>query len=245
MRHALFMVMSALGILSGTTGAMAGEFVAPLPDPVAAPVMQASPASDWAGGYAGGSLGYSFGGDDRIGFDVYEDNSLIDRNNDLGSADVKGPTVGLQAGYRWQRGNWVFGPELWIEGGSVDGSDTITPDGVRVESSVNYLVGLQLKTGYAVDPQTLVYGTAGAVHGDLDYTLSGPGGSETVNYDADGYTLGLGVERKLRDSVSVVAEWQYRNLGKTEIEYDAGTDSLLTRSTPEHHNIKLGVNFSF
>ena len=50
----------------------------------------------------------------------------------------------------------------------------------------------------------------------------------------------------MRDNLSVFAEWQYRNFGKSEVTYDLGDgDAVLTRSTPEHHNIKVGVNFSF
>lgn len=246
MRHTSFFAICAMGAISAS-GALAGGYVAPIAAPSAvSPVVDVAPADDWAGGYVGGSLGYAFGADDEIGLDLYEGDTLIERNTDLGQVDVKGPTVGLHAGYRWQRDSWVFGPELWIEGGSVDATDTVALDGaVEVESAVNYLVGLHLKTGYVVNPQTLVYGTAGAVYGDLDYTLSTAGGSETVNYDTTGYTLGLGVERKLRDNLSVFAEWQYRNLGKTDVEFGDGAASILTRATPEHHHVKLGVNFSF
>lgn len=68
----------------------------------------------------------------------------------------------------------------------------------------------------------------------------------TESYSDTGYSLGLGVERKMRDNLSVFAEWQYRNFGKSEVTYDLGDgDAVLTRSTPEHHNIKVGVNFSF
>ena len=246
MAYKSFMAVCALGMIPGA-GAFAGGYVAPTVEPViVAPVVQAAPASDWAGGYAGGSLGYAFGADDEIGLDLYSGGSLVERNTDLGSVDVKGPTVSLHAGYRWQRGNWIFGPELWVEGGSVDATDTVALGGsAEVESAVNHILGLQVKTGYSVNPQTLVYGTAGAVHGDFDYTLADALGSETVNYDATGYSLGLGVERKLRDNLSVFAEWQYRNFGKTDVEFGDDEASLLTRATPEHHHVKLGVNFAF
>lgn len=257
MRHTFFLATCTLGTLSAASGALAGGYVAPVAEPVvAAPVVEAAPASDWAGGYAGGSLGYAFGGDDEVGADIYEDDVLIDRFNDITDLKVKGLNAGLHAGYRWQRGNWVFGPELWIEGGDISdeksGSETVEGDLVTlgIESKLNYIVGLQFKTGYVVNPQTLVYGSAGYVRGDFDYILSGSvngeGGSITEGYTADGYSLGLGVERKLRDNLSVFAEWQYRNFGKTEVTYDLGDgDAVRTRATPEHHNIKVGVNFRF
>lgn len=245
MSYTRFLVTCALGTVLASSAALAGGYVAPVVAPVA-PVVEEVPVSDWAGGYVGGSLGYSFAADDVVGLDVYQGGQLVQRNSDVGAVDVKGPTLGLHAGYRWQRDNWVFGPELWVEGGSVDATDTVSrPGAFDVESAVNYIIGLQLKTGYVANPQTLVYGTVGAVYGDFDYTLSNAAGSQTVNYDASGYSLGLGVERKLRDNLSVFAEWQYRNFGKTDVEFGDVSDSLLTRATPEHHNIKLGVNFSF
>lgn len=247
MRSSSFLCTCAAAMLSAATGALAGGYVAPVGEPVVvAPVVAETPDEDWAGGYAGGSLGYSFGGDDVIGLDIFEDDTLIQRNKDLGSVDVKGATVGLHAGYRWQRGNWVFGPELWIEGGGVDASDTVTLGGeAEVESAVNYLAGLQFKTGYAIDARTLVYGTAGAVYGDFDYSLSTAGLSDTVTYDASGYTLGLGAERMLRDNVAIFAEWQYRNFGKTDVDFGTDANSIRGIATPEHHNVRIGVNFSF
>ena len=117
--------------------------------------------------------------------------------------------------------------------------------GIDVESSVNYIAGLQFKTGYSVDPQTLVYGTAGVVHGDFDYKLGGSDDSITESYSETGYSLGLGVERKLRDNLSIFAEWQYRNFGEIDVEFEDGTSTLVSGATPEHHHVKLGVNFSF
>lgn len=246
MRQFFVVAVWAIGALSASN-ALAGGSILPAADPVvAAPVADAAPANDWAGGYVGGSVGYAFGGDNAIGFDLYEGDALIGRGTGLGQVDVKGPTAGVHAGYRWQRGNWAFGPELWIEGGSVDAADTIGPNAeLEVESAVNHLVGLHLKTGYALTPQTLVYGTAGAVYGHLDHTLSTAEGSGTVTYDTTGYTLGLGVERKVRDNLSLFADWQYRDLGKTEVGFEDGDASVLTRTTPGHHHVRLGVNFGF
>lgn len=245
MRYTAVLATCAVGILSAASGALAGGFAAPVVEPaVAAPVVETA-RDDWTGPYVGGSLGYSFGADDEVGLDFYDGDSLIERNPGLGSVDVKGVTAGVHAGYRWQRDNWVFGPEVWLEGGSVDAADDVSLDGLTVESSVNYIIGLHLKTGYAVDPRTLVYGTVGAVHGDFDYEMSDAGGTTTEGYSAGGYSVGLGVERKVRPNLAVFAEWQYRNFGKTDLTFDNTTAEVLTRATPEHHNIKAGVNFSF
>lgn len=246
MRRSIRAVPFVLGVTTGSA-ALAGGYVASVAQPVpAAPVAQTIPADDWAGAYAGGSFGYAFGSDDAIGLDRYQDGDLIRQSRNLGQVDITGATLGLHAGYRWQRGNWVFGPELWIEGGSVDAADTVRsgPD-VTVTSAINHLIGLQAKTGYVLGPQTLLYGTVGAVRGDLDYTLSDADGSQMIGYRSDGYTLGAGVERKLGDSLSVVAEWQYRNLDRTVLDFGDDSNRIVTRSTPDHHHLKLGINFNF
>ena len=105
------------------------------------------------------------------------------------------------------------------------------------ESEVDSLLGIRLKTGYLVRPDTLVYGIAGWQQGDFTYSVDG----EEEGYDADGYVLGLGVERKLTDRMSVTGEYEYANFGSTDIEYLGRT----TVATPEHSNVKLGLNFSF
>lgn len=239
--------------------AHAGGYTAPVePVPVIAPVTTAP--APWAGAYAGGSLGYSFGADDEIGWETFEGDMSVARGTKLGQVDLTGPTAGLQVGYRWQRNNWVFGPELWAEMGSVDDTDSVVytdsyifeGENVEldlsgdVESKVNHILGLQFKTGYLTSPNTMVYGTAGLVRGDFEYKVSQDGASRTEGYTANGYSLGLGVERKLNARTSVFAEWQYRNFGKTDVNFNNDDDSAFrTVATPEHHNIKLGLNFSF
>lgn len=236
-------------------GAFAGGYVAPVAD-VPLTAAPTAPVADWAGGYAGLSLGYSFGGDDEVGFDFYEGDDLEFRNTDLTNVKVKGFTGDLHAGYRWQRGSWVFGPELAIEGGSVDAKEGLTvtaPDEFKtdgtIESSVNYIASLVFKTGYAVNPQTLIYGTAGVTHGDFDYKIATPDDSSRESYSANGYVLGLGVERKVSDRMSVFAEYQYRDFGNTDVTFndpDPTSDaSIVSKATPTHQNLKVGINFRF
>lgn len=244
-------MLTASVLVAVAAPAFAGGVIAPV---VEEPVIVATPApvSDWAGAYGGISLGYSGGSDDEIGNERFINGVSQGIESRLGNVDVKGPTVGLAAGYRWQRDRWVFGPELTIEGGSVDASDNISEivledDFQRVKSSVNYIVGLQGKTGYLMNPQTLLYGTAGILYGDFDYKSVTADGAQTVGYNATGYSLGLGVERRLGARTSVFAEWQYRNFGKENVDFknEDGSAFSRTEATPEHHNIRMGLNFKF
>lgn len=246
-RHVMASLCAASAFLAAAGMASAGGFVSPVLDqPVAAPVTPA-PAADWAGAYGGIALGYSFGGDDEVGLDAFEDGALVGRETGLTNLELSGVTADVHAGYRWQRGNWVFGPELSIESGSVDDVSDLTFDGEagRIESSVDYLASLTLKTGYLVSPATLVYGSAGLAYGKFSYDLTGLDVSGTEDYSANGYVLGLGVERKIGGNMSVFAEYQYRDYGRTDVTFTDGADSLVTVGTPTHQNVKFGVNFSF
>lgn len=244
-------ILTAVGAVSGIAffasgAALAGGYVAPVTQPEPVVVDQPAPVGDWAGAYAGAALGYAMGSDDVVGFDrLGDDGSVIDRANDLGDVDMKGANLGAHVGYRWQRNNWVFGPELGIEGGAIEGDGTTEAFGVaKTESKLNYLVNLRMKTGYAVNPQTLVYGTIGVAHGDFDYTIKHAAGpSLTENYSDTGLTAGLGVERKLSEKLSVYGEWEYRHFKKTDVTFD--DVNLRTRATPKHHNLKVGVNYRF
>lgn len=237
--------------------AFAGGYVSPVePAPIVAPAVQTT--SSWVGAYAGLGLGYAFGGDDRVGVRFYEDGEIIDRADDLTNLKIKGWAADARLGYRWQRGNMVFGPELSIDGGSIDDSHTeLTENTVplpgeplmdrqTIESSMNYAATLALKAGYLVRPDTMVYGSAGYSRGDFDYKIAINDSSVTEGFDADGYSVGLGVEHKINDRMSVFGEYNYRNYGKTDVAlYSEGGESLVTRATPEHSMIKMGVNFSF
>lgn len=230
--------------------AMAGGYVAPVaePTPIITAPLEVSQPSGWAGTYIGGSLGYAFGGDDVVGLERRNaSGDRLQHRSDLGAVDLRGPTLGLHLGYRWQKDNWVFGPEFGIEGGSADASDRVESIGVsgQVTSEMNYLVGLRMKTGYAVSPQTLLYGTFGVAHGDFDYTLSRPGNSQTESYSDTALTVGLGAERKISDRLSAFVEWEFRKFDKTEIHYADGNNHLVSQATPEHHHVRIGVNYRF
>lgn len=233
------MVAAATTIGAGAA-AHAGGFVPPVMEtaPVAVEV-DAPVAGAWQGGYAGLTLGYAFKGEDRVGLSDGTDTLL----GDIGEAELKGANAGLRAGYRWQRGNWVFGPEVGIEGGSIKGDTdgSVTIDGVptdfAAESKVNNMIALRFKTGYAVRPDMLVYGIAGVGRVDMDYELNGV----TDSFSKTGYILGLGVEKQITEKWSVTGEYEYANFGKEDLQF--GT--LDTEATPKYSNIKVGVNFRF
>lgn len=223
-------------LILGAAAAQAGGFVAPVVETEpAAPVVIAPVAGAWQGGYGGLTLGYAFKGEDRVGLTAGDDYL-----GDIGDLDLKGANAGLRAGYRWQRNNWVFGPEIGVEGGNIESDVSgVSADGFvgEMDAKVNHMVALRFKTGYAVRPDMLVYGIAGVGRIDVDYDLNG----EEQNLSETGYILGMGVEKQINDKWSVTGEYEYANFGKTDLTY-AGQ---VTEATPKYNNVKLGVNFRF
>ena len=211
----------------------AGGFTAPTVEvePVTPVVVTAEPA-EWAGGYAGLTLGYAFGGDDDVGEFTGDDL--------LGTHELSGANAGIRAGYRWQRNRWVVGPEVSYQAGDIsDEFDLpLALGGGTFDSQVDSLLAVKVKTGYAVRPDTLVYGIAGWQRGDFTYDFAGV----ETEYDAEGYVLGLGAERKLTDRMSVTGEWEYSDFGSTTVELEPG---VTTSATPKFNNLKLGLNFKF
>lgn len=230
------LVVASAAVLFSVPAAHAGGYVAPVVDVEPAPVVAAPATSDWQGGYVGATLGYGFGGDDRVG--AYDAGDAFIGN--FGDAEVSGANLGLHVGYRWQRDRWVIGPELAYTFSDISDDFEYDVPGLGAgtfESEVDDLWAIKLKTGYLVRPDTLVYGIAGYQEGN--FTVSA--GDDETEYDADGYVLGLGVERMFTNRISVSGEWEYSDFGTTDVELD-GVNTL---ASPSLHNVKVGLNFRF
>lgn len=215
--------------------ANAGGFVAPVVEPAIAPVVEVA-AGDWQGAYAGATLGYAFGGEDRVGLAL--NGGAV---SDYDKLELSGVNAGVRVGYRWQRNNWVFGPELGFEGGKIE--DSFNADGVDASSEIKNVLALRFKTGYAVNPETLVYGIVGVARAEVDYSVEGLGADiSDGSLSRTGYVVGLGAERKLTERLSLTGEYEYANFGKETLTDAAGYS---TEATPKYHNVKLGLNFRF
>ncbi|MDB6453544.1 outer membrane protein [Falsirhodobacter sp. 20TX0035] len=233
-----------LGFVALTaTPLFAGGPVVPAPEPViAAPVvMTTSPM--FAGGYAGAGLGYSFGGSDTVGVRPFSD--------DVGEIELNGPSAELHAGYRWQQpgSNWVYGLEGQVAGGDISDETEGSALGIdfETESKIKWTAELRGTLGYAVRPNTLLYGFAGYTVGRSEYNIRATDGVATENLDQDenldGYVAGLGLERLLNDRWSLRGEYKYTNLGKEDL--DSENDIYTTSDTPEYHTINVGFNYRF
>ncbi len=247
-------LLSATAILLAATAANAGGYIAPIVETEVVEVIPAEP-NDWQGAYIGGTIGYAFGGDDKVG---YSRDRKIFYNSD--KLELSGVNGGVRLGYRWQidgqSRDWVIGGELGYEGGNID--DSFTDGDFRAKDEINSVLAFRVKTGVLNEAQnTLIYGIVGIARVDYDYRFSGIDNGRGMpsaegrefswkddGLNETGYIVGLGVERRLNDRISVTGEWEYANFGKEENDID---DSFpySTQRTPDFHNIKIGLNYQF
>lgn len=165
---------------------------------------------NWAGAYAGVNLGYEWG-------------SVF--NN---GADPNGIAGGIQGGYNWQYGHFVFGGEADL---SVSGSeDTFAP----YKFSNPWFGTLRGRIGYAFS-NVLVYGTGGFAFGDLTASIGGLDETHTLT----GWTAGAGMEVGFTPNWSARVEYLYLDLSDQAYTI-TGAQNGLGASL-----LRFGINYHF
>lgn len=225
----------------------------------------------WQGFYFGGNAGYASAGDGD------ETDLFRNPNGILGPLDIggigelqaEGGFLGLQGGYNWQRGRFVFGIEGDIQAGDVnDGIGTSNfefPPATATtgffgtaETDMNYFGTIRGRIGLAQD-NWLLYVTGGYAFADVDYSLiaTNRGGTpvgNTVTFDESevrgGYVIGAGAEWAIRNNLTLKIEYQYLDFDDetytAQSFQTSGAPSGVfydSRSELDLHTIKVGVNY--
>ena len=167
-------------------------------------------AYSWAGPYLGGNLGYGWGSVD---------------NNPTKPSGFAG---GIQAGYNWQTGPWVFGVEGDIQASGAE--DTFAP----WKFSNPWFGTLRGRVGYALG-NVMFYGTGGLAFGELRATTFGLSESHTNA----GWTAGVGAEMGFAPNWSAKVEYLYVDL--------ANSNFVITGASNGYRFglIRAGVNYHF
>jgi outer membrane immunogenic protein len=228
-----------LGFLIATMLAPATAYAADLGPATPEPIDAVLPFS-WTGFYAGVNAGYGFGGNDRAG--VHLDNVFL---GDVGTLENSGFLGGVQAGYNYQTGSFVFGLEADFQGSAIEDTASRTALGItaRARSNIEWFGTVRPRIGYAFD-RTLVYATGGLAYGDVDYN----GWADGVKVLSDnstriGWVAGAGVEQAITDHFSVKLEYQFVDFDSYNITGLGGR--LSTKATPEFHSVRVGLNYRF
>jgi outer membrane immunogenic protein len=167
-------------------------------------------AYSWAGPYLGGTIGYEWG--------------TVDHS----PTQPAGIAGGVEAGYNWQRGAFVFGGETDIELSGAD--DTLSP----FEFSNPWFGTVRGRAGVTLN-NVLLFGTAGLSYGDLRADTFGL----TESHTSIGWVAGGGVEVGFTPHWSAKAEWLYLDLSDRNFSV-TGTSNGLAADL-----LRLGVNYHF
>ena len=199
---------AGLAVAIATVSAQAADLPRGQYRPYAPPPAMA--VYSWMGPYIGANLGYQWG---------------ETTNNPTEPSGIAG---GLQAGYNFQTGQFVFGGEADIQLSGAE--DTFAP----WKFSNPWFGTVRGRAGVALN-NILFYATGGLAYGNL----RGEVGGLSENRTALGWTVGLGMEVGLTQNWSAKVEYLYLDL--TDRGYTVtGTDNGL-----ESNLLRFGVNYRF
>ncbi|MGC2180450.1 MAG: outer membrane protein [Bradyrhizobium sp.] len=202
----IVLIVSALIAASWTTSVEAADLGYGQPYTVNQPLNMYS----WAGPYLGGNIGWDWGSVD---------------NNPTKPSGLAG---GVQAGYNWQTGPWVFGIEGDLE--ATGASDTFAP----WKFSNPWFGTVRGRAGYALN-NILFYGTGGLAFGELSGQTFGLSESHTNA----GWTVGLGAEVGFARNWSAKVEYLYVDLNDSNFVITGAQNGY------RFGLLRAGVNYHF
>jgi outer membrane immunogenic protein len=240
----ILLMATALATATALTGAAnAADVRHPPPLAPKAPAYVVAPFS-WAGFYLGGNIGYGW----SSGSGTLTATSIAPAGT-TGPMSVSGSGIlgGLQAGYNWQAGAFVYGVETDFQFSGGEGAFAGNVAGARTfagTASNEWFGTIRGRRGYAVD-RWLFYVTGGAAdtHNTSNGTTTFGGVTTPITASATGWTyaVGGGVEAALWQNWSVKGEYLY--LGTpSHVPTPPGTTAS---GNLDSHVIRIGLNYHF
>ena len=187
------------------------------------PAYAPPPVYSWTGLYWGANIGYSWG---QAKYDAAV-STILGGGAVSESQNIDGVIGGVQSGYNYQFGAWVWGWETDFQASGQKGGSTFAttavglPVTVTTDHKLEWFGTARSRLGFLWSPNVLVYGTAGVAYGQVkdSATFNVPGVASAVATFKDvkaGWTAGAGVEGALGNGWSAKLEYLYIDLGKTE-----------------------------
>ena len=168
-------------------------------------------AFSWIGPYLGGNFGYQWGSTS---------------NNPTRPSGIAG---GIQGGYNWQSGQFVFGGEADIQLSAAN--DTFAP----WKFSNPWFGTVRGRAGYAMG-SVLLYGTAGLAFGELSGETFG---LVSENHTNLGWTAGVGAEAAIYGRWSAKVEYLFVDLASSTFTITGASNGLSANI------FRAGVNYHF
>jgi outer membrane immunogenic protein len=232
----------SIALLAGISALATAQIASAADMPVKAPRAPLIAPYNWTGFYVGANVGYAWGPWDASSSQVIFDPSTTH------DPKVNGALGGLQAGYNWQSGAWVYGLEGDIQiTGAKDSDNWTAPGAPNTElpsELADFLPGppgggaasfshewkfpwfatFRGRIGFLPAERVLVYATGGLAVGESKYnmTFSQPGAgrfySLSDNETRAGWTVGAGIETVIASRWSAKLEYLYVDLGTHSID---------------------------
>jgi outer membrane immunogenic protein len=222
----------------------------------------------WTGYYLGLNGGYSWGKSHTDGF--FNDSFLGTAFATSSSFGLDGKVFGIQTGYNFQVGRWVWGIEADAQLTAEHADPKFPcPDGVcnpagpvlaafDQSQKLDWFGTLRARFGASIAPNAIVYVTGGAAVAGLrtagtvfgfDITgapLSNSFGNITINA---GWTVGGGIETRVCGNWTAKIEYLYASLGSITANMN-NQESLMALTTTFNSRlndqiVRAGVNYKF
>ena len=227
---------------------------------------------DWTGAYVGVTAGAASGSYHQRTSTVggsYLDATQAAAVTGAGAQTIgpKGSAVGIEAGYNWQSGRFVFGGEADLQALHLNGAANSGALGypgapgfqfvVSSYGNSNWLFTARARAGIVTDDNALFFVTGGLALTQLesDFLFTDNNGvleSARINATKTGYTVGAGFETPVADRLSLKAEYQYVNFGKSGATVTGNNlapffpDQVFTHTSDVSANIlRVGLNYHF
>lgn len=207
------------------TSALASGPVVPPTPPVTPPIPVAH-SMNWEGAYGGVSLGYNAMRVDDLSFGP-------------GPFNANGASLIGFAGYNFQRGSLVFGPELGLSVNTARGTDGFFMRPFRMRNSIE----LRGRVGVAAG-RALPYLALGVISSEFWADHAGAGNPvDFARARFNGVTLAAGVDVAVNQSMFVRGEIQAVRYRNGVLPFYAGTDphTLSARDV----RLSVGVGWRF
>ena len=235
-----------------------GQFagVPPAPYPAGAPssaLVYKSPAAryayDWSGIYLGGEGG--FGWETAKGTLTNAGGAPLAAYNDR----VNGPLAGLFAGGNYQLNRVVFGAEGdWQWSNLIGDNQTLAPLGAAgafpagpftISRTMKDYTSVRGRLGFAFD-RFLAFGTAGWALGNPLTSYAAVGAAPFVNQGgrATGWTVGVGVDYAITESVFARIEYRYTSFA-TPGFVSIATNSAEAPNRVPISDLQAGIAYKF
>jgi outer membrane immunogenic protein len=212
----------------------------PKPMRLANPTVGAlQPEDNWSGMY----FGASFGAGQTVASYVHDSlNGNFPQSATAGEDTNTGAVMDLFLGLNAQvRPRLVAG--LQLEGSlaalDFDSDGLWNTSDITAQAEATWMASALARMGVLIRPNTMLYGLAGLTFAHFD-VVKGDGPSEVTSFDAHGFSVGAGIEKKIGPDWSIRAEYRFTDFGETDESF-LKIDGALIRDGEDRFDNKMHI----